>query len=129
MELTEFDALKAYAKMINTLNIQTIEDILAEDFVYESQNVFQALKSKKEFLDYIVLKLQTIASANANVYAEMGTVVAYGRTQPCVILAQDDKSKLVGLVLAEVEGYKLKRLDLCIVPPPETAERSGEYPM
>jgi len=129
VELTELDALKAYAKMMNTLNVQPIEDMLADDFVYESQNVFQALESKQDFLSYIIPKLQTIARANARVYAEMGIVAAYGRKQPCVILAQNNKSNLVGVVLAKVEGNKLKRLDLCVVPPPETAERSGVYPM
>jgi len=126
---TEFDALKAYARMMNTLDIQPIENLLADDFVYESQNVFQALESKQEFIGYIVPKLQTITRANAMVYAKMGTVAAYGRKQPCVILAQNDKSNLVGIVLAKVEGERLKRLDLCVVPSPETAKRSGEYPM
>ena len=128
MELTEFDALHAYARMLNRLDAKPFEEILADDFVYESQNVFQPLESKQEFMDYIEPKLRTIARANATVYAEMGTVAAYGRNQPCVILAQNDKSNLVGLVLAKVEGNKLKRIDLCVVPPPESAERSGEYP-
>lgn len=114
--------------MLNTLDVQALEGLLAEDFVYESQNVLEPLASKQAFLEYIEPKLQTIASAGATVYAEMGTVDAYAETQPCVILAQNDKSKLVAVVLAKVEGGLLKRLDLCIVPPPEAAERSGEYP-
>jgi hypothetical protein len=126
--LTKFDAIQSYARMLNTLDIQHIENLLADDFVYESQMVFQPLESKKEFLAYIVPKLQSIARANATVYAEMGTIAAYGEEQPCVVLAQNDKSNLVGLVLAKVEENSLKRLDLCIVPPPETAIRSGNYP-
>ena len=58
----------------------------------------------------------------------MGTVDTHVENQLCVILAQNDRSNLVGVVLAKVEGGLLKRLDLCIVPPPEAAERSGEYP-
>lgn len=129
MKLTEFTALQAYARMMNTMSTESLEPLLAEDFVYESQNVFQALESKQEFLDYMVPKLKTIARAKATVYAEMGTVAAYGREQPCVILAQNEKNNLVGIVLAKVAGNKLKRLDLCVVPPPEAAERSGEYPI
>ena len=128
MKLTEFTALQAYARMMNTMNTELFEPLLAEDFVYESQNVFQALESKQEFLDYMVPKLKTIARAKATVYAEMGTVAAYGREQPCVILAQNEKNNLVGIVLAKVAGNKLKRIDLCVVPPAEAAERSGEYP-
>jgi hypothetical protein len=128
MELTETDALRAYAKMMNTLTVSPIEPLLSDDFVYESQTVFSSLKSKKEFLDYIVPKLKTIKDAEANVFAEMGIVSSYGRKQPCVVLAQNRQENLVGIVLARVDQGKLCRLDLCIVPTPQSAERSGEYP-
>jgi len=128
VELTEVVALRAHAKMMNTLTVEPLELLLADDFVYESQMVFQALESKQAFLEYIVPKLHTIRSSNATVYAEMGTVAAYGKNQPCVIIAQNDKANLVALVLAKTDGDKLKRLDLCIVPPPQAAERGGEYP-
>ena len=128
MELTEVDALRAYAKMMNTLSVEPLELLLADDFAYESQTVFQALESKQAFLEYIILRLQTIRRSNATVYAEMGTVAAYGKNQPCVILAQNDKANLVALVLAKTHGSKLSRLNLCIVPPPQAAERGGEYP-
>jgi hypothetical protein len=48
---------------------------------------------------------------------------------PCVVLAQGDKENLVALVLAEVEGDLISRLDMCIVPTPQSAVRSGEYPL
>jgi hypothetical protein len=128
MPLTEEAALRAYAKMMNTLNADRLEPLLAEDFTYESQHVIQPIESKQAFLDYIRPKLVTIQQAKATVFAEMGTVAAYGRNQPCVILAQNNKTNLVGLVLAKVEGERLKRIDLCIVPPPQAAKRSGDYP-
>ncbi|MDD5092580.1 MAG: hypothetical protein PHQ23_16905 [Candidatus Wallbacteria bacterium] len=128
MKLTEKAALCAYAKMINTLSIDLLEPLLAEDFAYESQKVLQPLKSKQAFLEYMVPKLQTISSSGTQVFAEMGTVDAYCKSQPCVILAQNNKSNLVAIVLAKVDAGKLKRLDLCIVPPPHTAQRSGDYP-
>ena len=129
MELTKAEALRAYAKMMNTFNVSQIEPLLAEDFTYESQMVFSALESKQEFLDYIRPKLQTIQNSGATVFAEMGTVHAYGQSQPCVVLAQNRKENLVALVLARVLEDKLSRLDLCIVPSPQSAERSGEYPV
>ncbi|MCP4776379.1 MAG: hypothetical protein GY880_19310 [Planctomycetaceae bacterium] len=128
MALTEFDALSVYAKMLNTLDPDIIEPILADDFTYESQHVLSAFESKEAFLDYIRRKLQTIGNSGATVFAEMGMVSAYGKHQPCVVLAQNEKENLVGLVLARVNGSKLMRLDLCIVPPPQSAERSGDYP-
>ena len=86
---------------MNTLRTEPLESLLAKDFTYESQAVFQALDSKQAFLDYIRPKLQTIARAPASVYAEMGMVSAYGNRQPCVVLAQNEKTNLVGLVLAK----------------------------
>lgn len=129
MDLTKSEALRAYAKMMNTLSVTPLEPLLADNFTYESQTVFSALESKQAFLDYIRPKLQTIQKAGATVFAEMGMVSAYGKHQPCVVLAQNTKDNLVGLVLASVSDSKLSRLDLCIVPPPQSAERSGEYPV
>jgi len=127
-KLTQSTALQAYAKMLNTLDTRHFEDILPEDFIYESQYVLQPLESKQDFLNYMTTKLQTIARTKATVFAEMGVVSAYGSKRPCVILAQNKKDNLVGLALAKVNEGKLKRLDLCIAPSPKTAERSGEYP-
>ena len=129
LDLSEATALRAYAKMLNTLTLEPFDSLLSDDFVYESQNVLQALESKREFIEYIIPKLQTIRNSNAKVYAEMGTITAYRNNQPCVIVAQYDKSNLVALVFAKTHKDKLKRLDLCVVPPPQDAERSGEYPM
>ena len=128
MKLTKESSLKLYAKMINTLNTEPLENILAKDFCYASQMVLDEISSKHEFLNYIRAKLQTIANENSFIYAEMGEIVAYGEKQPCVILAQNSRENLVGLVLAKIDDDKLKRLDLCVVPSPQSAIRSGEYP-
>ena len=126
--LTEVEALRAYARMLNTLSPAHLEPLLADDFTYESQNVFSALESKHAFLDYIQPKLRTVKRAGATVFAEMGVVSAYRSDQPCVVLAQNDRENLVALVFAKVTGDKIVRLDLCIIPPPSSAMRTGEYP-
>jgi hypothetical protein len=131
MQLTELNALRAYARVLNTLSpeaLAALESLLAQDFVYESQMVLTPLRSKREFRDYIVLKMKTIESTGATVFAEMGQVRAYGGLQPCVVVAQGGKDDLVGVVVATVTGNKLSRLDLCVVPEPHTAMRSGQYP-
>ena len=128
MDLTHSEALRAYAKMMNTLDVSPLEPLLSDDFTYESQIVLAALESKQAFLDYIRPKLRTVKDTGATVFAEMGMVWAYGQNQPCVVLAQNTKDSLVGLVLARIVAGKLSRLDLCIVPPAQAAERSGEYP-
>ena len=126
--LTETTALTAYARMINTLDINCLEPLLANDFVYESQSVLQALESKQSFLDYMVPKLQTIRHSSKPAWAEMGNVAVCGTNRPCVVLAQSDRNNLVGLVVAETGGGTIKRLDYCIVPAPDSAQRSGRYP-
>ena len=127
-ESSDIAGLRAYAAMMNTLDAARLEPYLADNFVYESQAVFQPLESKQAFLDYIKPKLETVRRANAPVYAELGRVSAYGQEQPCVVLAQNSPENLVGLVLAKSEGGKLTRLDLCVVPSPQAAQRTGEYP-
>lgn len=128
MELTQLEALRAYARALNTLTSDPLEPLLADNFVYESQNVLSALESKSEFLEYFRPKLETIAKSGSTAFAEMGTVSAYGKRQPCVVLAQGSKENLVGLAFAKISSGMLSRLDLCIVPPPQAAERTGEYP-
>ncbi|MEN9314567.1 MAG: hypothetical protein RIS35_960, partial [Pseudomonadota bacterium] len=44
------------------------------------------------------------------------------------VMAQGDKDNLTAVVLAEVEEGKIKRLDLCGVPSPHSARRTGDYP-
>ena len=127
MELDKSEALRAYAKMMNTLDVSHLEPLIAEDFHYASQWVFDEITSKQAFLDYIKPKLQTIAKSGTRAYAEMAELKAHGGS-PCVIMAQGDKDNLVATVLAEVEDGSIKRLDTCQVPPPSAAERTGEYP-
>jgi hypothetical protein len=43
-------------------------------------------------------------------------------------MAQDDKANLVALMMAKVKDGKIQRLDMCCVPPPHSARRSGDYP-
>lgn len=128
--LTVIDALRAYAQMMNALDARVLEPLLADDFHYASQWVFDEIKSKKAYLDYIRPKLETIARSGTAVFAELGTVSGYrSENDPCVVMAQNHRENLVALVFAEVADGKVKRLDLCAVPPPQQALRTGEYPL
>jgi len=125
--LTTEAALKAYASMMNSLDSSKLEPLLSPDFHYESQMVFSEIKSKQEYLDYINPKLETVKASGTKVWAEMA-MLTHSIPGPCVVLAQGEKENLVALVLAEVKGDLIKRIDMCIVPNPQSAERSGEYP-
>lgn len=127
MSLTEEQALRAYATMVNTLDASHLEPLLADDFHYASQWVFAEMESKAEFMEYIVPKLETMRRSDAMPWAEMGWL-DHTFPGPCVVIAQGDKDDLVAVMLAKVENGKIRRLDLCCVPPPQSARRSGDYP-
>ncbi len=125
--LSKEDALRAYAWMMNTLDASRLESLLAEDFHYASQWVFSEITSKAEYLAYITPKLEAIRRSGESVWAEMGALDRE-LPGPCVVMAQGDREKLAAVVLATVEGDKIKRLDLCGAPSPHLAIRSGIYP-
>ncbi|MBM3974140.1 MAG: nuclear transport factor 2 family protein [Planctomycetes bacterium] len=128
MSLSERDAITAYCRMLNTRDVEPLVPLLAADFVYESQVVLQPLRGVPDFVAYITGKFATLAESNQPAFAELGQVRAYGLRRPCAVLAQPTKADLVGIVLAKVAGDRIARLDVCIVPRPHEAERSGLYP-
>ena len=127
MSLTAEGALRAYATMMNTLEASWLEPLLADDFHYASQWVFAEIESKSDYMDYILPKLDAIRTSGATVWAEMGWLEREF-PGPCVVMAQGDKESLLAVVLAKVEDGKITRLDMCAVPSPHSARRTGEYP-
>lgn len=125
--LTIEAALKAYASMMNTLDSSKLGALLSPDFHYESQMVFSDIKSKQEYLDYINPKLEVVKASGTKVWAEMA-ILKHSFPGPCVVIAQGEKENLVALVLAKIKGDFIERVDMCIVPSPQSAERSGQYP-
>jgi hypothetical protein len=122
--LTQQDALRAYAKMMNNLSVEHLEPLLADDFHYSSQWVLDEISSKEEYLAYIRPKLQAIRQSGSRVFAEMGTVSG----QFCLVMAQGSKDDVQATVLAKVAGDKIVSLAMCLVPHPDSAVRTGEYP-
>lgn len=121
------EALRAYAAMMNTLDSSKLNHLLSMDFHYASQMVLSEIESKQEYLDYINPKLKAIKSSGTSVWAEMGRLTN-SFPGPCVVLAQGNKDNLVAVVLAKVKGEFIERIEMCIVPTPQSAIRSGDYP-
>jgi len=121
-------ALRAYASMMNALDSSKLEPLLSDDFHYASQMVLAEIESKQEYLEYIKPKLEVVRASGTKVWAEMA-MLTHSFPGPCVVLAQGDKENLVALVLAKVKGDQIERIDMCIVPTPQSANRSGEYPL
>jgi len=124
-QLTNLDALRAYARMMNHLSAEHFEPFLAKDFHYASQWVFEEITSKQAYLDYIHPKLETIRKSGSKVWAEIAELP----DGPCVLMSQDSKDNLQATVLISISENQIKRLDMCCVPPPQSARRTGEYPV
>ena len=128
MKLTEIDALRAYARMMNTLDTSHIEPLLDEKFRYSSQWMIGEIASKQEFLDYIKPLLDSLKQSDSRSYAEIAYANAWGHDE-CVVTAEGDKENLIATVFAHVQGGKISRIDMCGDPPPSATMRSGEYPV
>ena len=127
MKLTEADALRVYARMINTLDASHIESLLDDNFRYSSQWMIGEITSKDDFLDHIKSQLIEIKQSGVKAYAEMAIVSAWGHNE-CIVTAEGDKENLIATVFATVRNGKILRIDVCATPNPAETMRSGEYP-
>jgi len=126
-ELSKADALRAYARMMHHLSVDYLAPMLADDFHYASQWVIEEITSKQQYLDYMRPKLEAIKESGNRVWAELGELQTYPGG-PCLVVAQGERNNISATVLVEVMGSKIKRLDMCFVPSPQSACRTGEYP-
>lgn len=133
-KLTEFDASRAYAKTINTLDITPLMPLLADDACYVAQNVFDELKGKDEISDYLSETFkQSRQSEDMNLFAELALTRAYTfyakNGEPCVRLAVGDKDNAVAVVLFEIKDDRIQKIEFCtFIPDPTSVARTGEYP-
>lgn len=127
----EANAARAFATAWNRLDVSALVPLLSEDVCYGSQSVLSELEGKSAVLTYLRAKMQTMkdAAADKQVYAEMGQTQTYPAGHACVLIAQGDRDDLSALVLFEIEGDLVTRIDLCtIAPHPSSARRTGDYP-
>ena len=127
MVLTELDAIKAYARMMNTRSIEHFKPLIADDIELKSQVQSKPVQGKDAFLEFMLKNFEKIAD-DAQVWAEIGKIHKSGRTRPCAVLSQYSMENMVASATVEIEGDKIKRLNLFFVPSPEKAERTGEFP-
>lgn len=127
MKLTELDAIKAYARMMNTRNIEHLEPLIADDIELKSQVQSEPVQGKDGFLDFMSKSIEKIAD-DALVWAEIGEIHKSGRTRPCAVLSQYSMDNMVASATVEIEDGKIKRLNLFFIPAPDEAKRTGEFP-
>ena len=127
MELKEFDAIKAYARMMNTKNLSHFEPFIADDIELNSQIQSEPVQGKQKFLDHMVKTLEKIAD-DAPLWAELGEIPICGRTRPCAVLSQYRQDNMVVSATIDIGGNKVKRVNLFFIPPPQEAKLTGEIP-
>jgi hypothetical protein len=120
------------AKSWNNLEVSFIEHLLAEDFTYESQWVISPLRGKENFLSYLKLKFQAIATEINNgemlVSAELANHPDL-EGKDCIVLTQTTKTEvLYVLIVIELHEKLISRIDICFIPDPETAILTGNQP-
>jgi len=128
MVLTEYYAIKEYARMMNTRNLDHFEPLIAEDMEFKSQVQSEPVQGKQGFLEYMVENLKKFAD-DAPVWAEIGEIHKSGRIRPCAVLSQYSRENMVASATVEIESDKIKRLNLFFIPSPEEATRTGEFPV
>lgn len=121
-----YDACTLLAKAYNNLDVSFIELKITDDIRYETQWVLQPIMGRRDFIDYLTTKFQTINSTGSKVYAELATY--RGKHEYCLVLAQDNKENLKGTILMRVRDEKISDIDLCMIPTPEECKRLGIYP-
>ncbi len=116
------------ATAYNTLNESLFDEILTEDFSYESQYVFTPITGKKAFIKYISQKFQAIRDSNALVFAEVASIPMRNKLFNCLIMSQGRIEDRSGLLIIQFKDNKINRLDMCFVPHWSKAIPSGKFP-
>lgn len=132
MQQEEANTLRLIAKSWNNLDTRFIERELADDFIYESQWVLTPIEGKGAFLSYIHSKFTSIKNAmrsqTMTVTAELALLPSM-QNRPCIILTQITSEEIRQVsVLVNIQGGKIKRIDVCFIPDPKEAELTGEFP-
>lgn len=120
------------AKSWNNLEVSFIEHLLAEDFTYESQWVISPLRGKENFLPYLKLKFQAVATEIKNGEMQVSAELANHpdlQGKDCIVLTQTTKTEVLHvLIVIELHEKLISRIDICFIPDPETAILTGNQP-
>jgi hypothetical protein len=131
--MTKAEAARLFATAWNRLDHTVLEPWLAEDLHYASQQVFDEITCKTDFMSYLSAKMRTVGQSDGGVFGELGETRTYPAytlpPEPCVVMAQGSEDDVVAVVLFQTSAKFIQRIDMCTVAPvPESAHRTGQYP-
>lgn len=128
--LTEADAVTAFAKAWNRLDPEPFLQLLSEDARYASQWVFEELVGIEEISKYLRGKMRTVKghavnNPNTQVRVEIGQTTSVVGARPVAFMTQGGDE---AAVLFEVSNGRISRYVLCS-PQMLGVVRSGVYPI
>ena len=130
--MTELDAIRLYARMINTLDASVIEPHLAPDVRYTSMWVFSDLIGKEAVLNYFQGKITTWRQTlNNKPRMEIGETCEWADSspgRPCAVAYQSDSDTPDAMLMVTTENGLIQSMDLCIIFEPGGLRRTGEFP-
>ena len=132
-ELTEEDAVFAFAKAWNRLEPDGFVALLAPDARYASQWVFEEIVGADVIQAYLTGKMQTVRAyavndPNSRVRVEIGRTAHGDGGRPCAFMTQGQGNAVQAAVIFEVGDGQVVRYDLCI-PQILGAVRTGVFPI
>lgn len=125
--MNETELLIEYAKAWNRLDAEFLKPILADDFEYTSQWVFETMQGKDKYMAYISEKFESIRKSDKIPLAE----VAFYRNiqskahKPCLLITQGEVKVAL---LIEIHNDKIISANLVGIPNPNLAIELGVYP-
>ncbi len=123
----KLEACRAYARMMNNRDHTHIVDWLHDDLQYSSSWVMETMHGKEVCLTYLKGKMETLKRNNSTVWAEIAYTDAFG-AGPCVVVAQGTRENLVATMLVTMDGDKISRMCMSVLPEPQECRRTGELP-
>ena len=129
--MNKAELLIEYAKAWNELDISYIKPILAKDFTYTSQWVFETMHGSDRYIEYLTGKFNAIRNTATFPVAELGYFkTAYlNANEPCIILTQQTPEALHRCaILIETENGLITEGNMVGVPAPNEAILFGILP-
>ncbi len=116
----EVQLLMAYAKAWSNLDITYLKDILSDDFEYTSQWVFETMRGKDKYIDYLKGKFETIKKNHSSIRVQIGyyEYCYLVENKPCLILEQNGQK--VSIII-EVNNRKIIQANMIGIPDPNIA--------
>lgn len=126
--LTEARAAEIWARAVNTGRLDALSPWLARPgFGYACQWSFDDQSSADAYLEHLAATLTSGSPARAELATTRPYPTAPVPARPCAILHCGDGAR--GTALFQVAGATITRIDLCVIPPPDSCDRSGVYPI